>query len=195
MREHKGYLYRAGWRTTVSAASSSTAPIRPGPDTRPTGAPSSVTREFESWVFFTYFLRDMEQILFPNREQHAIPSMDGALSPKRPAWMPAARLASRSPEPTTWSRAATARSMFPAAGRWLRLAGEGYSERSVFAAFDGNVPAALAFHPDGRLLVCVAGRGLAAVDGAGRQSCSTRSPTSRSTASPASSPALMAASS
>ena len=31
--------------------------------------------------FFTYFLRDMEQILFPNREQHAIPSMDGALSP------------------------------------------------------------------------------------------------------------------
>jgi hypothetical protein len=31
--------------------------------------------------FFTFFLRDMEQVLFPNREQHAIPSMDGALSP------------------------------------------------------------------------------------------------------------------
>ena len=30
---------------------------------------------------FTYFLRDVEQIMFPKREQHAIPSMDGALSP------------------------------------------------------------------------------------------------------------------
>src|SRR5260370_379893 len=48
------------------------------------------------------------------------------------------------------------------------LAGEGYGERSVFATFDGNA-GGLAFHPDGRLLVCVAGRGLAAVDGAGRQ--------------------------
>ena len=41
----------------------------------------------------------------------------------------------------------------------LRLAGAGYEARSVFAEFDGAA-GGLAFHPDGRLLVCVAGRGL-----------------------------------
>ena len=51
----------------------------------------------------------------------------------------------------------------------LRLAGTGYEARSVFAEFDGAA-GGLAFHPDGRLLVCVAGRGLAAVDPGGRQS-------------------------
>ena len=51
----------------------------------------------------------------------------------------------------------------------LRLAGAGYETRSVFAEFDGAA-GGLAFHPDGRLLVCVAGRGLAAVDAGGRQS-------------------------
>jgi len=32
-------------------------------------------------AIFSHFLRDMHQILFPNAEQHAIPSLDGALSP------------------------------------------------------------------------------------------------------------------
>ena len=30
---------------------------------------------------FTYFLRDLEQILFPNRDQHPIPAMDGGYTP------------------------------------------------------------------------------------------------------------------
>ena len=50
----------------------------------------------------------------------------------------------------------------------LRLAGPGYEKRSVFAEFDGDV-GGLAFHPDGRLLVCIA-RGLAAVEPGGRTS-------------------------
>ncbi len=29
----------------------------------------------------THFLRDVRQIVFRNAEQHAIPSMDGALTP------------------------------------------------------------------------------------------------------------------
>ena len=51
--------------------------------------------------------------------------------------------------------------LFVSGGRQvLRLAGEGYADRTVFADFDGET-GGLAFHPDGRLLVCVAGRGLA----------------------------------
>ena len=30
---------------------------------------------------FTYMLRDLEQIFFPDRDQHPIPTMDGALTP------------------------------------------------------------------------------------------------------------------
>ena len=30
---------------------------------------------------FTYFLRDLDQILFPNRDQHPIPAMDGGYTP------------------------------------------------------------------------------------------------------------------
>ena len=31
--------------------------------------------------FLTFFRRDLEQILFPDRDPHAIPSMDGPFSP------------------------------------------------------------------------------------------------------------------
>ncbi len=50
----------------------------------------------------------------------------------------------------------------------LRLAGSGFENRSIFAEFDGTA-GGLAMHPDGRLLVCVAGRGLAALDAARRR--------------------------
>jgi sugar lactone lactonase YvrE len=117
--------------------------------------------------FFTYFLRDMEQILFPNREQHAIPSMDGALSPND-------RLDACTPigEPLPGvddALAAGDGALYVSAGKQvLRLGGEGFAERRVFASFDGNA-GGLAFHPDGSLLVCVSGKGLAAVDQNGRQ--------------------------
>ena len=61
-----------------------------------------------------------------------------------------------------------ARSIFPVAVEVLRLAGEGYLDRAAFADFE-SMPAGLAFHPDGRLLVCVSGHGLAAVDSSGKQ--------------------------
>jgi len=118
--------------------------------------------------FFTYFLRDMEQILFPNREQHAIPSMDGALSPNN-RLDACSSIGEPVPGADDVVEGSDGALYVSGSGQVLRLAGEGYNERSVFATFDGNA-GGLAFHPDGRLLVCVAGRGLAAVDGAGRQS-------------------------
>jgi sugar lactone lactonase YvrE len=117
--------------------------------------------------FFTYFLRDMEQILLPNREQHAIPSMDGALSPND-------RLDACTPigEPIPGADDALAAgdgALYVSAGKQvLRLSGEGFGERSVVASFEGNA-GGLAFHPDGSLLVCVSGQGLVMVDRTGRQ--------------------------
>lgn len=117
--------------------------------------------------FFTYLLRDLEQIVFPGREQHAIPSMDGALSPND-------RLDACTPigEPIPGADDVVVGpdgALYLSAGKQvLRLSGDGYLERDIFADFEGNA-GGLASHPDGRLLVCVSGHGLAAVDRSGRQ--------------------------
>jgi len=112
---------------------------------------------------FTHVWRDIEQVLFPNRDQHPIPAMDGALTPNdlldhcrvigEP--LPGADAVARGPDGA----------LYVSAGPHVwRLSGEGFRERAVFATVEGAA-GGLAFHPDGRLLVCVAGRGLAAIDG------------------------------
>jgi Strictosidine synthase len=117
---------------------------------------------------FTYLLRDLEQIFFPNRDQHPIPAMDGALTPNDlldhcrviGAPLPGVDDVALGPDGA----------LYVSAGRQiLRLSGEGFGERNVFAEVDGNA-GGLAFHLDGRLLVCVAGRGLAAIAPNGSQS-------------------------
>ena len=110
---------------------------------------------------FTYMLRDLEQILFPNRDQHPIPAMDGAFTPNdlldhcRPIGEPV-------PGADAVARGRDGALYLSAGARILRLAGAGFEERSVFATLDGTA-GGLAFHPDGRLLVCVADRGLVAI--------------------------------
>ena len=117
--------------------------------------------------FFTYIWRDVEQIMFPTREQHEIPSMDGALSPND-------RLDACSTVGDSIFSADDVvegpdGALYISGGRRvLRLSGDGYLDRAAFADFESNA-GGLAFHPDGRLLVCVSGRGLAAVDPSGRQ--------------------------
>ena len=116
---------------------------------------------------FTHFFRDIHQILFPNAEQHAIPSLDGALSPNealdhcRPIGepLPGADDVAEGPDGSLY---------VSAGGRVLRLSGPGYETRAIVAEFE-TAAGGLTVHPDGRLLVCVAGRGLAAVDETGRQ--------------------------
>lgn len=115
----------------------------------------------------THFLRDMHQVLFRDAEQHAIPSMDGALSPNdaldrcRPVGeaLPGADDVAEAPDGALYVSAGP---------RVLRLSGPGYAERAAVAEFPGAA-GGLALHPDGRLLVCVAGHGLAAIDAAGGQ--------------------------
>ena len=52
--------------------------------------------------------------------------------------------------------------------RVLKFSGDGFGSRALVAEFEGDA-GGLAIHPDGRLLVCVAGRGLAALDPAAPQ--------------------------
>ena len=106
--------------------------------------------------------------MFPKREQHAIPSMDGALSPND-------RLDACSPigEPIPGADDVAEGpdgALYVSAGKQvLRLSGDGLSRRARLCRASKANAGGLAFHPDGRLLVCVSGRGLAAVDGSGQQ--------------------------
>jgi sugar lactone lactonase YvrE len=116
--------------------------------------------------FLTNLVRDVEQIVFRNRDQHAIPAMDGAVSPNDRL---DALAAIGEPIPGADDVAeGKDGALYVSGGRQVfRLTGEGYENRGVFATFDGTA-GGLAVHPDGRLLVCVAGHGLAAVDPGGR---------------------------
>jgi sugar lactone lactonase YvrE len=121
---------------------------------------------------FTYILRDLEQIVFPNRDQHPIPPMDGAYTPNdlldhdRPIGEPA-------PGADDVVEGADGALYLSAGNQILRLGGSGFAERSVFATVEGAA-GGLAFHPDGRLLVCIAGRGLVAIAPGGRQTWLTQ---------------------
>ncbi len=108
-----------------------------------------------------HMLRDFEQIVFRNRDQHAIPSMDGALSPND--------LLDACAPIGDELRGADAATVGPDGALYvtceagvMRLDGAGFARRALFAGLPG-AGGGLAFHPDGRLLVCVAGQGLLAI--------------------------------
>ena len=111
--------------------------------------------------FLTYLRRDLEQILFKDRDPHAIPSMDGAFSPND-------RLDRATPigEPLVGADAvaeAPDGAICVSAGSKIwRLSGGGYQDRAVLAEFDYDV-GALTFDSEGRLLACTT-RGLAVLD-------------------------------
>src|SRR5579872_675042 len=114
--------------------------------------------------FLTYLWRDVEQLIFRDRDPHAIPSMDGPFSPND-------LLDGLAPigEPLLGADAVAAAPdgslCVSAENRIWRLSGEGYEDRAVFAEFQDRV-GALVFDCDRRLLVCTA-RGLAVLDDAG----------------------------
>ena len=107
-------------------------------------------------------MRDIRSVIDRDGEQNAIPPLDGALSPND-------RLEACSvigdPLPGLDDVVATVDgALFVSADRRvLKLSGAGFAQRDLVAEFDGEA-GGLAIHPDGRLLVCVAGHGLAAID-------------------------------
>ncbi|HML06692.1 MAG TPA: SMP-30/gluconolactonase/LRE family protein [Xanthobacteraceae bacterium] len=114
--------------------------------------------------FLTYLWRDVEQIVFPNRDPHAIPSMDGAFSPNDRLDR-ATPIGDPLPGADAVAEAPDGAICISAGNKVWRLSGAGYQNRAVFAEFDTDV-GALSFHPDGRLLACT-GRGLAALVSSG----------------------------
>ena len=111
---------------------------------------------------FDHLLRDIRSVVDRDGVQNAIPPLDGALSPNdqldasNEIGDPLAELDD--------VIAARDGSVYVSAGKQVfKLVGNGLTERSLVAEFDGDA-GALAMHPDGRLLVCIAGRGLAALD-------------------------------
>lgn len=111
---------------------------------------------------FEHVLRDIRQVVFRNSEQNAIPSMDGALSPndRLDGYLP---IGAPIPGADDVVSGHNGEIYVSADKTVLKLSGERFAERDVVAVFDGAA-GGLAMHPDGRLLVCVAGRGLAAMD-------------------------------
>jgi len=111
---------------------------------------------------FDHLLRDIRSVIDRDSEQNAIPPLDGALSPND-------RLDACTPigDPLPGLDDVVAGydgSLFVSAGRRvLKLSGTGFATREQVTEFDDDA-GGLALHPDGRLLVCVAGRGLAAID-------------------------------
>src|SRR5215467_6816734 len=111
---------------------------------------------------FDHLLRDLRSVIDRDGGQNAIPPLDGAFSPND-------RLDSCEPigEPLPGLDDVVAGpdgAVYVSAGREvLKLSGNGLSARTCVAEFEGDA-GGLAIHPDGRLLVCVAGRGLAAID-------------------------------
>ena len=111
--------------------------------------------------FLTFFRRDLEQILFPDRDPHAIPSMDGPFSPND-RLDEAIPIGDPIPGADAVAEAADGKICVSAGRKVWRLSGANYTDRVVLAELDSDV-GALAFHPDGRLLACTA-HGLAAVE-------------------------------
>jgi sugar lactone lactonase YvrE len=105
-------------------------------------------------------------LLFPNREQHAIPVMDGAYSPNNLLEeLPAVRAELSSPDDVA---AGDAGALFVTSGRrLLRLDGESFAEAAVIVEFEAPI-SALACLADGSFVVGLNGAGLRHVDAAGR---------------------------
>jgi hypothetical protein len=107
-------------------------------------------------------MRDIRSVINPDGEQNAIPPLDGALSPNDR--LEACTVIGDPLPGLDDVVAAPDGAVFVSAGRRvLKLSGTGFAQRTLVMEFDGEA-GGLALHPDGRLLVCVAGHGLAAID-------------------------------
>jgi hypothetical protein len=111
---------------------------------------------------FDHLLRDIRSVIDRDAETNAIPPLDGALSPndRLDACVP---IGDPLPGLDDVVCDADGALLVSAGKRVMKLSGSGFATRAVIAEFEADA-GGLALHPDGRLLVCVAGRGLAALE-------------------------------
>lgn len=115
---------------------------------------------------FTQLRRNLEQIFFPNRDQHAIPIMDGVLTPND-LLEGFTAIGPVTPDIDDICEGPDGAIYLSAGPIIYRLSGQNRTQRDVHATFDDLVTG-IAFHPDGRLLACISGKGLAAIGDDGK---------------------------
>lgn len=108
----------------------------------------------------------VDRVLFPNREIHVIPVLDGAFSPNQRLDQ-ARRLGDEIDRPDDIAHGQDGALYVSTGKRILRCTGNDFEMRDVFATLDGEV-GGLAATPDGRLLACVSGKGLVALSPSGQ---------------------------
>ncbi len=111
--------------------------------------------------FITRLKRDLEQVLFPSRDRHAIPSMDGPLSPND-VLDAAVPVGGAMPGADDIVACGDGTVLVSAGCEIHRLSGTGLEHRALFRRFEQTVTA-IALHPDGRVLAATVGQGLWAV--------------------------------
>jgi hypothetical protein len=107
----------------------------------------------------------IDRVLFPNREIHVIPVLDGAFSPNQRLDQ-ARQLGAEIPRPDDFAVGPDGALYVSTGSEILRCTGADFETRAVFASLGAPV-GGLAWTVDGRLLACVSGRGLVAVSRSG----------------------------
>jgi len=107
----------------------------------------------------------IDRVLFPNREIHVIPSLDGAFTPNQRLDL-ARQMGAEIVRPDDIALGPDGALYVSTGDEILRCSGEDFATRSTFAKLAAPV-GGLAFAPDGRLLACVSGRGLLALSRSG----------------------------
>ncbi|MBR0801222.1 SMP-30/gluconolactonase/LRE family protein [Bradyrhizobium jicamae] len=108
----------------------------------------------------------IDRVLFPNRELHVIPVLDGAFSPNQRLDQ-GRRLGDEIERPDDIALGPDGALYVSTGNRILRCTGDDFNTRAVFATLEGPV-GGLACSPDGRLLACVSGVGLVALSPVGK---------------------------
>jgi len=112
-------------------------------------------------------IRDIiDRVLFPNREVHPIPVLDGAFSPNNR--LDQARVLGEAIDRPDDLIDGPDQALYVSSGRHvLRCTGADFAQRDIFVTTD-DLAGPLAFSNDGKLLVGVAGQGVLAFDAAGQ---------------------------
>ncbi len=107
----------------------------------------------------------VDRLLFPNREIHVIPVLDGPFSPNSRLDQ-SRQLGADIERPDDFAIGPDGALYVSSADAVLRCTGADFSQRKPFARLPGAV-GGLAWTSDGRLLACVSGRGLCALSASG----------------------------
>jgi len=109
----------------------------------------------------------LDRVLFPNREIHVIPVLDGAFSPNQRLDL-ASRLGAEIERPDDLALGPDGALYVSSGNAVLRCSGPNFGERATFKRFPSPV-GGLAWTGDGRLIACVSKQGLIALSAAGEQ--------------------------